>query len=124
MPDIQSIVRQPVSHYRILHSVVREGMLMPVLPLKSASFGQLVPGKSPKMVQVTDGPRIYFSEVSGGQVMLAQASVTGGWSSETLVPLFSATPSVAWGDLAPNRSRLPTEDICSQEIYSLAAELP
>jgi eukaryotic-like serine/threonine-protein kinase len=80
--------------------------LMPPLPLpKVLGSVQVTNDGRQKFGMVTDGPRIYFTELSGGGTTLAQVSASGGEAA--IIP--TSIQFLAILDISPARSELLVE---------------
>ena len=102
-------------------------MLRPsVGPPTFAGTTQLTYDAFPKLlsqaaaVLVSDGTRIYFSEVVGGQVVLAQASLIPG---ET-VRISTSFPNAAVLDFSPVRAELLTATFAAHEAIQSLVSVP
>ena len=76
--------------------------LLPLPPPRITGSSQITHDGATKLTLTTDGSRIYFSELSGGHVVLAQTSVVGGETSEIPTPFKNTFVS----DISHDRSQL------------------
>jgi len=77
-------------------------LLIPVQPPKVIGSTQITHDGFAKIALLTDGARIYFNELAGGHIILAQVSAAGGETSEIPTP-FS---NVRIADISSDRSQL------------------
>jgi eukaryotic-like serine/threonine-protein kinase len=80
-------------------------LMLAVIPARAPKVlasNQLTQNGLSKMGMVTDGSRIYFSQLSGGRIVLAQVSTAGGEISELPTPFRKAMLA----DISPDRSQL------------------
>jgi serine/threonine protein kinase/dipeptidyl aminopeptidase/acylaminoacyl peptidase len=74
----------------------------PLAPPRVTASTQLTNDGLSKSQLATDGSRVYFSEYSGGHLVLAQVSAAGGETSEIPTPF----RNVVIGDISPDHSQL------------------
>ena len=88
----------------------------PAPPARVLTSLQLTNDALPKSSLVTDGARIYFSEMKGGQSRLQQVSMAGGESAS----LATALTSTDIYDISPDRSAL----LIASEVGGTQTETP
>jgi Tol biopolymer transport system component len=88
----------------------------PAAPARVVNSLQLTSDALPKTSLVTDGARIYFSEMKAGHFMLQQVSMAGGESA----PLATSLASTKIYDILPDRSAL----LITSEVGGTETETP
>jgi eukaryotic-like serine/threonine-protein kinase len=88
----------------------------PATPARVVASRQLTSDALPKSSLVTDGARIYFSEMKGGQSRLQQVSMAGGESAS----LATSLTSTDIYDISPDRSAL----LIASEVGGTQTETP
>jgi eukaryotic-like serine/threonine-protein kinase len=95
----------------ILAAVLAYLLVRPLPPPKVLAYRPITSDRKPKTssfnafggpVLVTDGARVYFTELSGGRKNLAQVAASGGETALVSTPF----QNTALADIAPNRSEL------------------
>jgi eukaryotic-like serine/threonine-protein kinase len=74
----------------------------PLPPPQVLSITQITSDSLPKQRVVTDGTRLYFTELVSGRKVLAQVSAAGGEVAE----IHTAFPFIGLNDVSPERSQL------------------
>ena len=94
--------------------------LFPLPPPKVSGSTQVTHDGAQKNLMVTDGARLYFSEQSGGHIILAQTAVAGGETSEIPTPFHNVFVS----DISPDRSQLLVGSIEGTESQASLWSVP
>jgi hypothetical protein len=92
----------------------------PLPPPRIVNTVQITHDGFPRSYVLTDGPRLYITEIAGAKQILVQASSTGGDTSEVTTPF----GNIMMSDISPDHSQLLVGDNRGTEYENSAWVLP